>query len=125
MVALDNDTRRGQPQKTKEKRKMMKDYTFEEMTDLIGEYSAIDMDAPIEFYIEDNAYILEYYVPFDYLSDKHTDYTCVAKVFEEYNEDTEEVETILTISASGLLLEDIQDGWEDRYVISSFTIDCD
>lgn len=102
---------------------MIKEYTKEEMIDLIIEYSSINLDKPIEFYVDDNSYVLEYKLPHDYLTNRHMEYDCIAKLFEEYNQKHEEMETILTIKAHGLIFDDIEDGWEDRHVISSFTME--
>lgn len=102
---------------------MIKDYTKEEMIDLVLEYSSINEDLPINFYVDDLIYVLEYSLPYDYLEKHHTEYSCIARLFEEYNETNGEVETVLTIEADGLLYKEFEDGWEERYVISSFVFD--
>ena len=100
---------------------MFRNFTKEEMIDLIIEYSSINMDEPIDFYVDDTAFVLEYKLPYDYLSNHHIEYDCIARVFEVYSEEEEEMQTILTIKAHGLLFDEIEDGWEDRFVISGFT----
>lgn len=102
---------------------MIKDYTKEEMIDLVLEYSSINEDLPINFYVDDLIYVLEYSLPYDYLEKHHTEYSCVARLFEKYNETNGEVETILTIDADGLLYKEFEDGWKEEYIISSYTFD--
>ena len=102
---------------------MIKDYPKEEMIELVLEYSSINEDLPINFYVDDLIYVLEYSLPYDYLEKHHTEYSCIARLFEEYNETNGEVETVLTIVAYGLLFKEFVDGWEERYVISSFVFD--
>lgn len=93
------------------------------MIDLVLEYSSINEELPINFYIDGLIYVLEYSLPHDYLDKHHTEYSCIARLFEEYNETNGEVETVLTVNANGLLFKDFKDGWEERYIISSYTFD--
>lgn len=96
---------------------MIKEYTKEDLIELVEDYFSINYDLPIDFDIIDGIYTLEFSSPFDYLSSRHTEYECVAKLFEEFNEEDEELETILEVSAKGMILEEFPDGWLERIII--------
>lgn len=97
---------------------MLMNYTKEDLIDLIDEYISIDKETPIEFTIEEGLYILEF--DCDYSTNYGNDiekFHIVAKIYEEFNEEEEEFETILQINASGLLFDEIPKCWEDKIII--------
>ena len=94
----------------------MKEYTKEDMIELIEEYYTIDRDTPIHFDYTDGVYTLEFCFPFEYLTDKFTQYICTAELFESYNEEDETMETILEIDAMAEWFGH-SDTWTDRIVI--------
>ena len=96
---------------------MIKEYTKEDLIELVEDYFSINYDLTIEFYVVDGVYTLEFSLPSDYLDGHHMEYECIAKIFEEFNEKDEELETILEVCGKGMILEEFPDGWLERIVI--------